>query len=69
MFIGGKDQDVIREYILTNPFDLASGVSTGSISTVDLEDADESMRNIQFNSDETDFILVVMKIMTRKCIP
>ena len=53
MFIGGKDQDVIREYILTNPFDLTSGVSTGSISTVDLEDADESMRNIQFNSDGT----------------
>ena len=53
MFVGGKDQDVIREYILTNPFDLTSGVSTGSISTVDLEDADESMRNIQFNSDGT----------------
>ena len=52
MFVGGKDQDVIREYILTTPFDL-SDVSVGAISTVDLEDADDSMRNIQFNSDGT----------------
>ena len=52
MFIGGKEQHVIREYILTTPFDL-SDVSLGGISTVDLEDADNNMRNIQFNSDGT----------------
>ena len=45
MFIGGKEQHVIREYILTTPFDL-SDVSLGGISTVDLEDADNNMRNI-----------------------
>ncbi len=50
MFIGGKKINVIREYILTTPFDL-SDVSLGGISTVDLEDADNNMRNIQFNSD------------------
>ena len=52
MFIGGMKIDVIREYILTTPFDL-SDVSVGATSTVDLEDADDSMRNIQFNSDGT----------------
>ena len=52
MFVGGMKIDVIREYILTTPFDL-SDVSVGAISTVDLEDADDSMRNIQFNSDGT----------------
>ena len=52
MFVGGKEQHVIREYILTTPFDL-SDVSLGGISTVDLEDADNNMRNIQFNSDGT----------------
>ncbi len=52
MFVGGMRIDVIREYILTTPFDL-SDVSVGAISTVDLEDADDSMRNIQFNSDGT----------------
>ena len=52
MFIGGRDLHKIREYILSTPFDLTSGVSVGSLSA-SLEDADDNMRNIQFNSDGT----------------
>jgi outer membrane autotransporter protein len=52
MFIGGRDLHKIREYILSTPFDLTSGVSVGSLSA-SLEDADNNMRNIQFNSDGT----------------
>ena len=52
MFIGEKNNDQIREYILTIPFDLTSGVSLGSISAA-LTSADSDMRNIQFNSDGT----------------
>ena len=52
MFIGEKNSDRIREYILTIPFDLTSGVSLGSRSAA-LTSADNNMRNIQFNSDGT----------------
>ncbi len=52
MFVGGMRIDKIREYILSTPFDLTSGVSLGSYSD-SLADADNSMRNIQFNSDGT----------------
>ena len=48
MFIGEKNSDRIREYILTIPFDLTSGVSLGSRSAA-LTSADNNMRNIQFN--------------------
>ena len=53
MFVGGKDQDQIREYILTTPFDLRSGVSVGSLSASLANSSDTSMRNIQLHSDGT----------------
>ncbi|MDA8829330.1 autotransporter outer membrane beta-barrel domain-containing protein [Candidatus Pelagibacter bacterium] len=53
MFVGGKDQDQIREYILTTPFDLRSGVSVGSLSAILASSSDTSMRNIQLHSDGT----------------
>ncbi|MDC1085769.1 autotransporter domain-containing protein, partial [Candidatus Pelagibacter ubique] len=53
MFVGGKDQDQIREYILTTPFDLRSGVSVGSLSARLESSSDASMRNIQLHSDGT----------------
>ena len=46
MFVGGKDQDQIREYILTTPFDLRSGVSVGSLSASLANSSDTWMRNI-----------------------
>ena len=52
MFVGGMTRDRIREYILTTPFDLTSGVSLGSLSA-DLRGDDDDMRNIQFHSDGT----------------
>ncbi len=52
MFIGGIRNDKLRQYDLTNPFDLRSGVTPGGTSD-SLVSADTSMRNIQFNSDGT----------------
>ncbi|WP_011281437.1 autotransporter outer membrane beta-barrel domain-containing protein [Candidatus Pelagibacter communis] len=51
MFVGGKTQDKIREYILTTPFDLRSGVSVGSLSASLASSSDGGMRNIQLHSD------------------
>ena len=53
MFVGGKTQDKIREYILTTPFDLRSGVSVGSLSASLASSSDGGMRNIQLHSDGT----------------
>jgi WD40 repeat protein len=52
MFVGERNTGRIREYILTTPFDLTSGVSLGSLSA-DLRGDDDDMRNIQFHSDGT----------------
>ncbi|WP_415271540.1 autotransporter outer membrane beta-barrel domain-containing protein [Candidatus Pelagibacter sp. Uisw_121] len=53
MFVGGKTKDKIREYILTTPFDLRSGVSLGSLSASLASSSDGDMRNIQLHSDGT----------------
>ena len=53
MFVGGMTEDRIREYILTTPFDLRSGVSVGSLSAILASSSDTSMRNIQLHSDGT----------------
>ena len=53
MFVGGMSRDQIREYILTTPFDLRSGVSVGSLSASLANSSDTSMRNIQLHSDGT----------------
>ena len=53
MFVGGMTRDRIREYILTTPFDLRSGVSVGSLSASLESSSDASMRNIQLHSDGT----------------
>ncbi|MDA9108741.1 autotransporter outer membrane beta-barrel domain-containing protein [Candidatus Pelagibacter sp.] len=53
MFVGGMTRDRIREYILTTPFDLRSGVSEGSLSARLESSSDASMRNIQLHSDGT----------------
>ena len=53
MFVGGKTQDKIREYILTTPFDLRSGVTLGSLSASLASSSDGGMRNIQLHSDGT----------------
>jgi outer membrane autotransporter protein len=53
MFVGGMTRDRIREYILTTPFDLRSGVSEGSLSASLESSSDASMRNIQLHSDGT----------------
>jgi len=53
MFVGGMRRDKIREYILTTPFDLRSGVSVGSLSASLASSSDTSMRNIQLHSDGT----------------
>ncbi len=53
MFVGGMTRDRIREYILTTPFDLRSGVSVGSLSASLASSSDTSMRNIQLHSDGT----------------
>ena len=52
MFVGGKTTDKIRQFDLSNAWDLRSGVTPGEISD-SLASADGSMRNIQFNSDGT----------------
>jgi outer membrane autotransporter protein len=52
MFVGGRDEDKIRQFDLATPFDLRSGVTPGGISD-SLASADEEMRNIQFNPDGT----------------
>ncbi len=52
MFVGGKDEDKIRQFDLATPFDLRSGVTPGGISD-SLASADDEMRNIQFNPDGT----------------
>ena len=52
MFVGGKTTDKIRQFDLSNAWDLRSGVTPGEISG-SLATSDTSMRNIQFNSDGT----------------
>ena len=52
MFVGGKTTDKIRQFDLSNAWDLSSGVTPGEISD-SLASADGTMRNIQFNSDGT----------------
>ena len=52
MFVGGKNTDKIRQFDLSNAWDLSSGVTPGEISD-SLLTSDTSMRNIQFNSDGT----------------
>ena len=52
MFVGGKNTDKIRQFDLSNAWDLSSGVTPGEISD-SLVTSDTSMRNIQFNSDGT----------------
>ncbi len=52
MFVGGKNTDKIRQFDLSNAWDLRSGVTPGEISD-SLVTSDTSMRNIQFNSDGT----------------
>ena len=52
MFVGGKNTDKIRQFDLSNAWDLRSGVTPGEISD-SLATSDTSMRNIQFNSDGT----------------
>ena len=52
MFVGGKNTDKIRQFDLSNAWDLRSGVTPGEISG-SLATSDTSMRNIQFNSDGT----------------
>ena len=52
MFVGGKNTDKIRQFDLSNAWDLSSGVTPGEISG-SLATSDTSMRNIQFNSDGT----------------
>ena len=56
MFVGGRDLDKLRQYDLTTPFDLRSGVAASGTS-VALTSFEDNMRNIQFNHDGTQMFM------------
>ena len=58
MFTGGPNQGKIRAYILTNPWDLTSGVSLEAVSANLKTSSDTDFRNTQF--DTTGSIMYIM---------
>ena len=57
MYVSGTQQDKLKEYLLTNPWDItASNVTVGKTSA-SLQDADNNMRNVQFNSSGTELYI------------
>ena len=58
MFTGGSNQGKIRAYILTNPWDLTSGVSLEAVSANLKTSSDTNFRNTQF--DTTGSIMYIM---------
>ena len=53
MYVSGTQHDKLKEYILTNPWDITTSNVTAGKTSSSLVSADDNMRNVQFNSDGT----------------
>ena len=57
MYVSGSNKDKLKEYELTTPWDITTSNVTVGKTSASLASADDSMRNVQFNSTGTELYI------------